>query len=257
MTIAIASLSIVEREHKSQDFAHLFSSLLLITSIYSIPYYALYTTSKHDPMACKRKSESVAAAGPRKKQKTSTTTPPPKKTSPRLLTLPAEIRNRIYEYALIEHPNILITPAIREPPLLSANRQIRTEALGIYYSNLNIFILPIHSSDATLYLRWHTHLQSLGFDDMTSGLVRLSGTPRWENLFRWCKAVYQGGASMIRFKEDIRIKGQTTAMYHVVIAGLEIAKAGRESGLRWDVVEKLLGSLMYGVVEYDERWVEQ
>lgn len=62
---------------------------------------------------------------------------------------------------------------------------------------------------------------------------------------------------MIRFKEDIRIKGQTTAMYHVVIAGLEIAKAGRESGLRWDVVEKLLGSLMYGVVEYDERWVEQ
>ncbi|EME46102.1 hypothetical protein DOTSEDRAFT_22212 [Dothistroma septosporum NZE10] len=85
-------------------------------------------------MAHKRRNLSIDAAGPQcKKQKTSPTfTPSEKKKTPSsLLTLPAEIRNNVYEYALYEDPNIWITSDIREPPLLSVNRQIRHEALGL------------------------------------------------------------------------------------------------------------------------------
>lgn len=56
--------------------------------------------------------------------------------------LPAELRNRIYYFALVQdEPLQLISqvycktaPTFREPGLLSANRQIRSESLSIFYA---------------------------------------------------------------------------------------------------------------------------
>ena len=87
-----------------------------------------------------------------------------------LLTLPPEMRNRIYRSALIEPQNILIRedkdtlhhrhprplqmkPPQTEPPLLSTCRQIRKEALDIYYQE-NTFSIHIESCEANYYFRW-------------------------------------------------------------------------------------------------------
>lgn len=81
------------------------------------------------------------------------------KTTFPILELPAELRNRIYEYTLTEPEPIELpqrnpanakgvsakerkedrkVPCLKEPPLLSTCRQIRRESLGIYFS-CNIF----------------------------------------------------------------------------------------------------------------------
>ena len=75
----------------------------------------------------------------------------------KLLLLPAELRNRIYEHALvaedaifvftakrIKYEDTIVTHPIREPVFLSTCRQIRDEATPIYYRS-NSFITTIHS----------------------------------------------------------------------------------------------------------------
>ena len=62
-----------------------------------------------------------------------------------LLKLPAELRNRIYRTALVSSDALDVTdkPRPTEPALLATCKQIRTEALGIYYSE-NSFLLSIN-----------------------------------------------------------------------------------------------------------------
>ena len=62
----------------------------------------------------------------------------------RLTSLPAELRNRIYRLALINDKPLNITSkkTNQEPALLATNRQIRAEALKIYYAE-NIFLLRV------------------------------------------------------------------------------------------------------------------
>ena len=56
----------------------------------------------------------------------------------RLLSLPPELRNHIYRYVLVqEHPvnvRYTIRTILREPTLLATNRQIRSEALCLFYA---------------------------------------------------------------------------------------------------------------------------
>ena len=67
----------------------------------------------------------------------------------RLLELPAEIRNYIYELALVEDSPIVIDPALKkaqasQPPLIRVSRQIRQETLSLFYSK-NTFEFDISS----------------------------------------------------------------------------------------------------------------
>ncbi|KAK5116645.1 hypothetical protein LTR62_007319 [Meristemomyces frigidus] len=61
------------------------------------------------------------------------------------LALPAEIRNRIYEYVLLQHHVSMAPFAINPhtPGLLRVNKQARAEAIGIYYlrNNFKIWLL--------------------------------------------------------------------------------------------------------------------
>ncbi|KAK5121490.1 hypothetical protein LTR85_005323 [Meristemomyces frigidus] len=56
----------------------------------------------------------------------------------RLLDLPAELRNLIYAFAVVQDEPIPIpteAPYIQEPALLATNRQVRAECLPIYYGS--------------------------------------------------------------------------------------------------------------------------
>lgn len=70
------------------------------------------------------------------------------------LSLPAEIRNEIYSLAIVEPVTLNIRsvhPYLLEPGLLATNRQVRSEALGIWYSG-NAFEID-GSSPAVKFLR--------------------------------------------------------------------------------------------------------
>lgn len=58
------------------------------------------------------------------------------------LLLPAEIRNKIYRYSLVEAPSADRIEGLAQPPLTCTNVQIRSEALPIYYGE-NRFQLNI------------------------------------------------------------------------------------------------------------------
>jgi hypothetical protein len=70
------------------------------------------------------------------------------------LSLPAELRNEIYAVALDERGPIRIRttlPYLLEPALLATNRQVRSEAVGIWYGE-NVFEID-GSSPAVRFLR--------------------------------------------------------------------------------------------------------
>lgn len=58
----------------------------------------------------------------------------------RLLQLPPEIRNRIYEAVLLKYEMVDILRGTRVPPVLRTCHQIRYEASGIYYARTILVI---------------------------------------------------------------------------------------------------------------------
>ena len=71
----------------------------------------------------------------------------------RLFELPAELRIRIYEDALIEEEDVEVSPTKFAPPgLLSTNRQIRHETSRLYYND-NIFKIVADAYDTRLLKR--------------------------------------------------------------------------------------------------------
>ena len=108
-----------------------------------------------------------------------------------LLMLPAELRNSVYSYALVESRNFDIqrssTPP-KEPDLLWTCRQIRKEAYGVYYGE-NKFIFHVVRCDAAHYIKWC----SLSRDRLSVDGVyfKLTGAGQWSNLQLWLKAFYE------------------------------------------------------------------
>lgn len=66
-----------------------------------------------------------------------------------LMKLPPELRNRIYRYTVVGDSKIFVTHnGLREPELLHVCTQIRTEALGIFYSE-NVFSVENQNYDSS------------------------------------------------------------------------------------------------------------
>ena len=115
-----------------------------------------------------------------------------------LFSLPAELRNQIYRLVLIRATNFdLIRPThfdLRpegfwpyEPDLLHVSRQIRTEALDIYYQE-NTWAFHIQDFDATLYLAWcraSTHKRDANIRFWLKG-----DDPSWANFMSLVEAYY-------------------------------------------------------------------
>jgi len=81
-----------------------------------------------------------------------------------LLTLPAELRNSIYAFALILDHAVYATDGDgheqESPALLRTCKQIRTEAMGLFYSVNNMFIISIQKGEPEPATRWLAHHRS-------------------------------------------------------------------------------------------------
>ncbi|KAK3723933.1 hypothetical protein LTR37_001417 [Vermiconidia calcicola] len=159
-----------------------------------------------------------------------------------LLGLPAELRNKIYEYALVDFEDTQIWDSCNiQPPLLHVCRTIRREAISIFYT-FNLFNLHIRDCDSKPVHHFYTTQQKYF---RGPGIVRegrhsgigwtiLYGTPNWANLRGWCKAWYEGGMGLVAGEKTPSgcrnrnaAMGVTTAVYNM-------------GGVEWAVVDQVL-----------------
>ncbi|KAK3722639.1 hypothetical protein LTR37_002209 [Vermiconidia calcicola] len=70
-----------------------------------------------------------------------------------LLELPGELRNRFYGYVLVDDIIKLDSTRHTEPELLHTCKQVRKEAIRIYYAE-NRFEILVPDYDSSLLLQW-------------------------------------------------------------------------------------------------------
>ncbi|KAK4610579.1 hypothetical protein CLAFUW4_14140 [Fulvia fulva] len=128
----------------------------------------------------------------------------------RLLSLPAEMENKIYRYTLTTPEDIEIRSAADlpvGPGLLRTCRQIRPEAIGIYYHE-NDFAFPIQNFNADCYIKF---CKSSRNRLMSSHIFRIyeARTGSWPNLVRWLKAWWDYECRSLEPPEKERRQGDT------------------------------------------------
>lgn len=120
----------------------------------------------------------------------------------KLLALPAELRNPIYEMALIEDSPIRIEvepdARLEIPGLLLACKSLREETLGIWYQS-NQFVIEIDECDATTLNKWTAHCVKVEQRDVDISIMLLD-SPNWPNILQWCHAVWKddNGRKMVK-----------------------------------------------------------
>ncbi|KAK5704352.1 hypothetical protein LTR97_003370 [Elasticomyces elasticus] len=143
----------------------------------------------------------------------------PCQTCSRLLDLPPELRNAIYEYALVIHQPITISKTSQwtQPGLLRACKQIRQEAAPIYYG-MNQFHIYCPSLDFTLSLAFRTHSGKWRKGLNNVEVVDIgNGRPNWSTFLVFLEAVHEAGASQM----VVKLRG---SKWTDVEAALEIYK---------------------------------
>lgn len=131
-------------------------------------------------------------------------------TLPPLLRLPAELRNKIWELAVVRYPNgsdarlgIKIDRGARglyrvpEPALLFTSKAIRSEAIGFYY-HVNDFTIRVSQFDPAPCLLLGRKLRALQETygiDLISKPVKLHANGHfnhWKNLKTWLRLRHDG-----------------------------------------------------------------
>lgn len=110
----------------------------------------------------------------------------------RFLSLPAELRNMTYKFALIEVNGIDLIPALKPPGLLATNHQIRQESLQIWYIE-NDFPVHVYECDISLIYALEKHACMVGQVPITHVYYAWQLTDvGWDNLMVWCRYIYEG-----------------------------------------------------------------
>ena len=110
---------------------------------------------------------------------------PKQRKSCKFLQLPGEIRNHIYQAALVETDEIVITKkGPSQPALLRVCRQIRREARGIYYT-ANKFAVKIERFEGAPLVPFSE--QHAIWSGGANLIIRMVGRPCWVNFLAWLK----------------------------------------------------------------------
>lgn len=178
--------------------------------------------------------------------------------SSRLLSLPPELRVMIFEFVLISG-RITISPSAVPawPALLSTNRQVREEALKIWYGK-NLFSFTVVDCDGSLANKFRRNTQwKIYHPQKDNALVNFQGRPDWRNLMDWCRDVHCGSATAIfsipkEHREDV----SKYPLLAVLAAAQEISAASRARRERWSTCKATLKSLRMVAGVADRRWLD-
>ncbi|KAK1063095.1 hypothetical protein LTR12_017342 [Friedmanniomyces endolithicus] len=155
----------------------------------------------------------------------------------RLLTLPAEIRNSIYDLILVrEGRKRVLAPALPyDPALLRTCRQIRQEAQGIFLHQ-NTFYITVYNFHYTIP---RTHWFHLVAPHNRSVVLALETKKmQWEHLRDWLKAYHAGEATRLPVPE------RYLAPDSYQVAARAFATVDRLGGVKWEVVGEALVDLL-------------
>ncbi|KAK5127562.1 hypothetical protein LTR85_006902 [Meristemomyces frigidus] len=172
--------------------------------------------------------------------------------------LPGELRNRIYRLHLAgPAANGVIKVDRRkfaEPTLLLASRQIRYEALPLYYGE-NSFILRVASYNSTLPLRWTQKLaryENLYNLSHVRTEVREDGYAHWANLMLWLQRIHSGAVRWAPTETEGDDDREGLAL-DVMFRQVEQLR-----GLPWTHVEGIMGGFRRLLsVAFDGQWAEE
>lgn len=181
----------------------------------------------------------------------SSTSPPPERSSSKLLGLPAELRNRIYRFALIEPKTIELDKSkwpAHQPAVLKTCRQIRHEALGVFYFGNKI---------STEILAWNPAVKDKFNQLMTTYGTKspqlshyFKGGPNWANLLGWLKAVHErriGGIS--------DCVGKQRSQERKVVGILFMIVRKTRVTMPWSEVVTLLEAHREVIGQIDAKWL--
>ena len=162
------------------------------------------------------------------------------------LSLPAELRNKIYKEALVETDAIKVSESTipPEPGLLRVNRQIREEAQDIYYND-NLFRFPIADYDTTMLVRW------LGSSEARAACTwetRYDGRNDWANLHAWIKATYDGKTNSAYPTRSLDGKPR------IGVGVFSIVMRMKDNEVPWETVDQYLNDIRQLISVKDPAW---
>lgn len=163
----------------------------------------------------------------------------------RLLQLPAELRNAIYRYILVQPdpidiPNNFANHGYQEPALLTTCKEIRKEAIAIFHME-NVFDVEVSDFEIVNVLKWEKIVSAaVGNGDNFKAAqdktryVGATDNPNWTNFHRWIKE-YHHGNTTLRQPGPCELSGGDERADAYVIAGMFLMLKDMKSkhGQRW------------------------
>ncbi|KAK4503838.1 hypothetical protein PRZ48_004753 [Zasmidium cellare] len=165
------------------------------------------------------------------------------------LSLSAELRNQIYELALIEDDDIPVTKDLKEPGLLFVNRQIRSETRLMWFVQ-NRFEIPITDCAPGLlepFMRFFVRIRPLTNQPMSIDYGFIQTGRNWANLMEWCRVVH-------RYPCAMEMSYYSNRYEEIIIAAHEIANS--HVGAPWAVCERGFKTLRSVAGRLDTRWLD-
>lgn len=172
---------------------------------------------------------------------------PPPAQSCRLLALPPELRNRIYEFSLVaEAGHITVTLSTKQPPLLHTCTQIRAEAKSMWY-NSNRFQIPVRDCDGTPYLAWLKHCRGLEVETVMVQ-VQFDGFPNWQNLIVWLRERHEHAIPwpICSFDDTLAEEWRLVSVAHATLVDYRFRP--------WADFENVVKRMRYLVEPYEDAW---
>ena len=178
---------------------------------------------------------------------------PTKQNSPsqcRLLSLPHELRIRIYREALVQLEPVRLCNAEAQPALLCCCVQIRQEAIGTYYT-YNTFDCRIAHHGPAAMLAFHDLVQRYDlYDHSLNVTYKFADPPKpcWPCLRLWLLQYHEGKVS------DPTAFDPDSTYTRDVMPAFRIVAALKEQP--WSTVEEVMEEVRVMLAERDARWNE-
>jgi hypothetical protein len=183
---------------------------------------------------------------------TTTTRPSTPSTGSPFMDLPGELKNRIYFYALVRKDNVEISAAnwdTHQPALLKTCKQIRREALSIFYNENRV---SANIED------WNPEVKNACHDLWAHHKLKWSaqfshyftGKPHWQNLIAWLEAFFLEDMKGI---SDVVSKTRTLERKTVGVMFL-MATTARENQMPWKALKVMLDAQRGLLSMKDGRW---
>ena len=183
----------------------------------------------------------------------------------RLLSLPAELRNRIYRLVLLRRRPTRVKKSgfSQGSGILATCKQIRHEALKIcYYKNIFRVSTPKWNTDALV--SFNKQIRRLGLQvgpgkgmKITSITDGPSREPHWANLLEWARLFHSRTLCWTHSNNDSpALSSHQGAVVHNVGRAIKIT-ACQTRDLPWRQVEEILAPQRLVLALVDERWLEE